>query len=64
VDSSGVETIKEQLEKAYARLKTLPAGDDTAAVVQEIDRLERELLRRYTTYVEQRDSTVPPLKAD
>jgi hypothetical protein len=61
VDSSiDVAPIKQELERAYARLRSLPAGADSTASMEEIERLERELLTRYTTYVEERDSTLPP----
>jgi hypothetical protein len=52
--------LKEQLERAYARLSALPPGEDSTAVLEEIERLERDLLKRYTTYVNERDSTLPP----
>jgi hypothetical protein len=59
---SGIELspIKQELERAYARLRSLPPGADSTAIMGEIERLERELLTRYTTYVEARDSTLPP----
>ena len=52
--------IKQELERAYARLRSLPLGMDSTATMEEIERLERELLTRYTTYVTERDSTLPP----
>jgi len=60
VEPADIEPIKAELERAYARLKSTPPGDDTAAVLGEIEGLERALLDRYTAYVEQRDSTMPP----
>jgi len=61
VDSGiDIAPIKHQLERAYARLSALPPGEDSTATLEEIERLERELLTRYTTYVEARDSTLPP----
>lgn len=55
-----IEPIKAELQRAYARLKAMAAGDDSARVLEEIERLERELLDRYAAYVEKRDSTLPP----
>jgi hypothetical protein len=52
--------IKQKLERAYARLGSLPPGADSTAIMEEIEQLERELLTRYTAYVEERDSTLPP----
>lgn len=57
-----IEPIKTELERAYARLRSIPPGDEAAQLLLEIERLERELLNRYTTYVEKRDSTLPPPK--
>jgi hypothetical protein len=57
-----IEPIQAELEKAYARLHSIPAGHDTDPVLQEIERLERALLQRYAMYVEQRDSTLPPAR--
>lgn len=60
VDSE-LEPLKQELERAYARLKAMSPGDDASeAVLLEIERLERQLLDRYTEYVEKRDSTLPP----
>lgn len=55
-----IEPIKAELERAYQRLKGIPPGEDSSAALEEIERLERKLLERYTTYVDERDSTVPP----
>lgn len=61
VDSGiDIAPIKQKLERAYARLSSLPAGEDSTATLEEIEQLERELLSRYTTYIEERDSTLPP----
>jgi hypothetical protein len=61
VDSGiDIAPIKQKLEHAYARLKALPRGADSTAIMEEIEQLERELLNRYTTYVDERDSTLPP----
>ena len=57
--SIDTEPIKAELEKAYARLKSMPPGDDSAELLHEIEWLERELLDRYAAYVEKRDSTLP-----
>lgn len=57
-----LEPIKQQLARAYARLSALPPGEDSTTVLEEIEQLERELLSRYTTYVTERDSTLPPPK--
>jgi hypothetical protein len=63
VDSgTDLEPIKQQLARAYARLSALPPGEDSTAVLEEIEQLERELLSQYTTYVAERDSTLPPPK--
>lgn len=55
-----IEPIKAELELAYQRLKGMPHGDDSSALLEEIERLERALLDRHASYVEQRDSTLPP----
>jgi len=55
-----IEPIKQKLERAYARLKSMPSGDDSAEVLQELEQLERELLDRHAAYVEKRDSSLPP----
>ena len=52
----------DQLEQAYARLRSLTPDDDSDAVLEEIERLERAVLRRYDADIEKRDSTVPPPK--
>ena len=63
VDSGiDIEPIKQKLARAYARLSSLPPGEDSTATMEEVERLERELLERYTAYVEERDSTLPPRK--
>ena len=60
--ASCIETIKAELERAYARLRSLPLGNASDPIVAEIERLERELLERYASYVAKRDSA-PPDKA-
>ena len=62
MDQSDIEPIKAELERAYARLKSIPPGEDTAEVLGEIEGLERALLDRYASHVEKRDSTMPPKK--
>jgi len=52
----------DQLELAYARLRSLTPDDDSDATLEEIERLERAVLRRYDAAIEERDSTVPPPK--
>ena len=55
-----IEPIKAKLELAYQRLKLIPPGDDSSAALEEIERLERALLEQHSSYVEKRDSTLPP----
>lgn len=57
--ASCIETIKAELERAYARLRSLPPGNDADPILVDIERLERELLERYASYVAKRDSTPP-----
>jgi len=57
-----IEPVKRMLQEAYARLRSMPPGEDTDPILQEIAQLERQLLDRYATYVEKRDSTLPPKK--
>jgi hypothetical protein len=59
----GIEKVKAELERAYERLRSLPPGDDTDQLLVEIERLERDLLDRYASYVAKRDSTRPPKKS-
>ncbi len=55
-----IEPIQAELVKAYERLKSIPPGDETAEqLLAEITRLERELIDRYSEYIEERDSTLP-----
>lgn len=60
--ASCIEVIKAELERAYALLRSLPPGNDGNLILAEIERLERELLERYASYVAERDSA-PPKKA-
>lgn len=57
--ASGIETIRAELERAYARLRTLPPGGYSDTILADIERLERELLDHYASYVAKRDSTPP-----
>jgi len=54
-----IEALKAELERAYQALRSLPPGDDSERMLLEIERLERELLESYTSYVSKRDSTPP-----
>jgi hypothetical protein len=55
-----IEPIKAELERAYARLRSIRAGEDSTGALEQIERLERELLTRHIAFVEERDSTLPP----